>query len=268
MFEQTSIEVDGIQYQIQQAYFPGWNDDHKIILKIAEVMETVKYIQKRGHNKFHNYKYATEADVNEKIREEIAKRKVIMIPSVLDHKTRDTKTKSGNTEYIVCTIMQFTFMDGETGERLVLMMRGEGQDVGDKAIYKAESGTQKYALMKLFMIPTGDDPEADEEADKRNAGQDDKGNRGNKKAQEEKPPTQIDPLTSEQIGNVNLKVQELIALGGTKEKIHESLFKVLNKEFHVVLRDLTEIPGKLYGDTIKILEGFIEMKKQPQSAAK
>lgn len=41
-------------------------------------------------------------------------------------------------------------------------MIGEGMDTGDKAIYKAITGAQKYVLMKTFLIPTGDDPELEE----------------------------------------------------------------------------------------------------------
>ena len=47
-------------------------------------------------------------------------------------------------------------------------MSGSGQDAGDKGIFKAISGAQKYALMKAFMIPTGDDPEQDAGVDERN----------------------------------------------------------------------------------------------------
>jgi hypothetical protein len=39
---------------------------------------------------------------------------------------------------------------------------GEGQDAGDKAVYKAMTGALKYCLLKTFLIPTGDDPERDE----------------------------------------------------------------------------------------------------------
>ena len=56
--------------------------DVKLITKLVEVMKQVKYIQKTGYNSFHKYKYATEADVNERIREELAKLNVLMIPSV------------------------------------------------------------------------------------------------------------------------------------------------------------------------------------------
>lgn len=141
---------------------------NSLALKLAKVMQEVKYIQKRGHNKFHNYKYATEADVNEKVRECLAEKNVIMLPSMKSHSIRETKTAKGDTEYIVCVDMDFTFIDGESGEQLTITMSGEGQDRGDKAIYKAISGAQKYALMKVFMIPTGDDPEGDETVDERN----------------------------------------------------------------------------------------------------
>jgi hypothetical protein len=149
-------------------YKPGWNEERKLLLKMVEVYKTVQYIQKRGKNKFHGYSYATEADVNERVREEIASRNVIMMPSVVSKELRTTTTRNGNTEYIYRVDMEFTFMDAETGESLVVPMSGEGQDVGDKAIFKAISGCQKYALMKAFMIPTGDDPEGDEGVDIRN----------------------------------------------------------------------------------------------------
>jgi hypothetical protein len=38
---------------------------------------------------------------------------------------------------------------------------GEGQDRGDKAFYKADTGARKYALANLFNLATDDDPETD-----------------------------------------------------------------------------------------------------------
>ena len=54
--------------------------EHKLASKLAKVMQEVKYIQKTGYNSFHKYKYATEADVNEKVREELAKQNVALLP--------------------------------------------------------------------------------------------------------------------------------------------------------------------------------------------
>ncbi|WP_241475428.1 ERF family protein [Priestia flexa] len=139
-----------------------------LVKKLAEVMKAVKYIEKKGYNAFHKYKYATEADVAEKVREELSERNVMMIPSVLSNQTREHVNAKGKTEYIVTVEMEFTFMDGDTGETISFRTVGEGQDAGDKGSYKAMTGAQKYALMKAFMIPTGDDPEADSGTDERN----------------------------------------------------------------------------------------------------
>ena len=131
-------------------------------------MEQVKYIEKRGYNKFHRYNYATESDVSEKVREVLVEQNVMMLPDVIEHTTREHVNQKGNTEYIATVKVKFTFIDGETGEELSIHSIGEGQDSGDKAVYKAITGATKYALMKAFMIPTGDDPEADIGVDNRN----------------------------------------------------------------------------------------------------
>lgn len=154
--------MDNISVNGRPIYQKGWSEEHKLPQKMVEVMKQVEYIQKKGVNKFHNYKYATEADVNAKVRQELSARNIIFLPAVVKREMRETTTRGGNTEYIICVDMEFTFMDAETGETLTVPMSGEGQDVGDKAIYKAISGTQKYGLMKTFMIETGDDPEQDE----------------------------------------------------------------------------------------------------------
>lgn len=166
--------------------------EKKLVKKLAEVMQQVKYIQKTGYNSFHKYRYATEADVNEKVREELSARNVIMIPNVKSQNVRTHTTAKGSTEYIATVEVEFTFMDGETGETLSFSTFGEGQDAGDKGTYKAITGAQKYALMKAFMIPTGDDPEADEGVDQRNSAstqqgsKQDSANVGQQKLQEAK----------------------------------------------------------------------------------
>jgi len=142
--------------------------ERKLVSKLAEVMKRVRYIQKTGVNDFHRYKYATEADVNEHVREVLAELNVVMIPNVVSHSVREHINAKGKTEYIVTVGVDFTFFDGETGETITFRTYGEGQDAGDKGTYKAVTGAQKYALMKAFMIPTGDDPEGDNGVDERN----------------------------------------------------------------------------------------------------
>jgi len=61
--------------------------------------------------------------------------------------------------------MQVTFVDTESGESFSCIFYGDGSDSNDKAIYKAITGAQKYALMKTFLVATGDDPEQDRQAE-------------------------------------------------------------------------------------------------------
>ncbi|HYE89524.1 MAG TPA: ERF family protein [Terriglobales bacterium] len=123
-----------------------------LVTKLAEVMAEVERVAKRGRNDFHKYDYVTEADIAAAVREHMAARHLMMIPSV--------ESLAWRADGKIATLgVKFTIYDGDTGEMLPFLVYGEGQDSGDKATYKAMTGANKYALLKLFQIPTGDDPE-------------------------------------------------------------------------------------------------------------
>jgi len=130
-----------------------------LVAKLAAVMAGIKHVPKRGRNAFHGYDYATEADIADAVREGLAEQGVMIFPSVEKLEWRSVETKSG-AQAVATLHVRFCVTDGvETREFLML---GEGQDGGDKATYKAMTGAQKYMLLKLFLISTGDDPEADD----------------------------------------------------------------------------------------------------------
>lgn len=135
----------------------------KLIAKLVEVMKAVKHIPKTGYNQQQKYRYAQEADVVEKVRTELADLGIFLKQSVKEHSFRTYTTAKGTEMTIATLVIEFTFIDSETGETESFTVVGEGQDSGDKAVYKALTGATKYALMKTFLIPTGDDPERDEE---------------------------------------------------------------------------------------------------------
>lgn len=127
--------------------------------KLAEVMAAVNRVPKRGRNDFHHYDYATEADIAEAIRKELADRHVILIPAI----TSQTREPVGEKGSVLTTLfMSFTFFDGESGEEITRPWLGAGTDKEDKGAYKAMTGGEKYFLLKTFLLPTGDDPETDE----------------------------------------------------------------------------------------------------------
>lgn len=130
--------------------------------KLVAVMKEVGYVQKAGHNDFQNYKYATEADAIKAIRPAMLNHGLCMIPSV----ESVNQDEFGNTN----VIMLYRIFD-EEGNFLSFRAAGSGNDrnskgVGDKGIYKALTGASKYALLKTFLMETGDDPEIPAEQDK------------------------------------------------------------------------------------------------------
>lgn len=130
----------------------------KIAQALHEVMSKVSYVQKTGKNAFHGYKYAGEADLLEKLRPAMLEAGLILIPSI--------KGVSPIDEHGVTTVqMEYTLVhkDGDIWPN-VICAAGQGGDrnkngVGDKGLYKAITGANKYLLFKLFQIETGDDPE-------------------------------------------------------------------------------------------------------------
>ena len=136
----------------------------KIIAALNDVMGKVAYVQKTGKNSFHGYKYASEADLLDKLRPALIEAGLVLIPSVKDDPFTDNH---GNTNVTV----EYTLahVSGEVWPDKIVAV-GCGNDrakngvIGDKGVYKALTGANKYLLFKLFQIETGDDPERDETA--------------------------------------------------------------------------------------------------------
>lgn len=134
-------------------------ESKSIYKKISQVMSQVNRVPKNGYNSFHKYNYATESDLTESIRPILIEAGLAFFTTVLEQNREGEFTK---------VKMEFTLVDIDTGETLKSTYWGEGQDKGDKGLYKAYTGATKYFLMKTFLIPTGDDPEGDSTVDERN----------------------------------------------------------------------------------------------------
>lgn len=132
----------------------------KIAAALHQVMSTVGYVQKTGHNKFHNYKYAGEADLLQSLRPAMIEAGLMLLPSGKSFTDIDPQ---GNIHVAV----EYTLLhkDGDVWpDKLIAFGAGNDRSVksgtvGDKGLYKALTGANKYLLFKLFQIETGDDPE-------------------------------------------------------------------------------------------------------------
>lgn len=135
----------------------------EILKALNAVMSEVGYVQKGGKNQFHNYRYAGEADLLEKLRPAMVKHGLILIPSGAERSPID---EHGNTH--VAIDYTLAHVSGAVWPEKIRAF-GSGNDrnskggVQDKGTYKAITGANKYLLFKLFQIETGDDPEKDEE---------------------------------------------------------------------------------------------------------
>jgi len=132
-----------------------------ILASLHSVMEKCGYVQKKGKNTFHGYKYAGEADLLEVLRPAMIEAGLMLIPSQEEVQPIDSH---GNT--LVKVAYTLAHKDGEVWPEKIIAY-GCGNDrnkngVGDKGLYKALTGANKYLLFKLFQIETGDDPEASE----------------------------------------------------------------------------------------------------------
>lgn len=137
----------------------------KIAKKFVEVMRECSHVAKNGTNSFHQYKYATAADVLEKVNASLTKHGIasVVTPNLLS--MQQITTAKGNTEQLATVEITITLIDCESGETLILKGLGSGQDAGDKALAKAQTMGMKYCYLNSLAIATNDDPEADSHTD-------------------------------------------------------------------------------------------------------
>ena len=130
-----------------------------ILRAMNAVMQEAGYVQKTGENTFHGYRYASEADVLERLRPAMVKHGLILIPSVQQVSSIDTH---GNTTVSVHSTL--AHVSGAIWPQPIIAAgcgndRSKSGTFGDKGLYKALTGANKYMLFKLFQIETGNDPE-------------------------------------------------------------------------------------------------------------
>lgn len=138
-----------------------------IAKKMVQVMRDCGYIQKDGTNSFHKYKYASASAILEKVNESLVRNGLASFckPEIIGSEV--VQTAKGAQEKFVTIRVGLTLVDSDSGESMEISGVGSGQDVGDKAVAKAQTMALKYAWMTTLNISTGDDPEEDHHLDER-----------------------------------------------------------------------------------------------------
>lgn len=131
--------------------------------KLRIAARAARYVQKDGHNAFHRYKFASAANVLGHVNAALDAAGL----AVTDTDVVILSEIGAGKDKVVTAKVCVTIRDGESGETATFRGIGSGMDSGDKAVMKATTAAQKYAWIVGLSIETGDDPEADEETDRR-----------------------------------------------------------------------------------------------------
>jgi len=138
--------------------------------KVAKVITaTVEGVTKDGRNTFHGYDYTTAETILRAIRNPLAENGLALMPSLDSIEERTIKTAKGGESTITTVWVTFKLVDSETGQEAEMRWAGQGDDPADKGLGKAYTNAIKTFLREQFLLPQGDDPEADKRTDERAA---------------------------------------------------------------------------------------------------
>lgn len=131
----------------------------KIYTEICALQSELTPIPKDGVNTQQNYSYAKFDSYIQVLKPILSKHNIFILtaqhePIALE--PRQTK----NNSVVLCTKICLTIrLVHISGEWIEVDAYGEGQDHGDKALYKAITGARKYGLACMLGLGTSDDPE-------------------------------------------------------------------------------------------------------------
>ena len=138
-----------------------------LALKLAMILGEIGVRKPDGKNDHFKYPFYSDQQISGIFQPRFAAYGLIMVPEVLDSQIIEGKTNKGGTTYLTNLKVMFTIYDGYTGEKISGVGFGQGDDPGDKGSNKAMTGATKYYLMKLFLIGSESDAEADTSTDER-----------------------------------------------------------------------------------------------------
>ena len=133
---------------------------------ILAVMQKVNKVIKTGKNKEQHYKFVAHAHLAGLIRGALIDAGLVMVPVDGTRELVETRNTKGSVVYHGSVGFSWDIIHVESGHSVRIgPVYGEGFDHGDKTIPKANTNAAKYAILLTFMLPSDDDPEADETTD-------------------------------------------------------------------------------------------------------
>lgn len=138
----------------------------KIAPAIAELQRRAGWVAKGGENTYDKYSYAKLENYVAVLKELMGELGLSIITSIPVFRHEPIrKTANGKDDHVAVVEMQARALH-TSGQWVEIDCVGEGQDRGDKGVYKAITGGRKYALACLCGLATSDDPENDGEPER------------------------------------------------------------------------------------------------------
>lgn len=127
-----------------------------IYQRILGVMSELDYVAKGDKTVNGQYRFVSHDQVTAKIHPMLVKYGIVALPTV------EEMSQEGNRTF-ARIVISFINVDNPT-DNFAVRYCGQGIDQGDKGPGKAISYAVKYALLKVFCLETGDDPDNDANA--------------------------------------------------------------------------------------------------------
>ena len=145
---------------VKKATSPEKTSYPPLRVKLYNIMCAIDRIGKDATNKKQGYDYASEKVIKEEFHKQFVEHRVLFCLDASNARTVDSLTSSGPGK-LTFADFKYGLLDVDSEEEIGGTFVGSGNGRDDKGLYAAITGCIKYVLTSNFLIPTGDDPEAD-----------------------------------------------------------------------------------------------------------
>ncbi len=216
---------------------PGSADFPNLFQRINEIRNEVTAVAKEA-NVDNKYRAVTHDDVTRMLRPLMIKHGVVSFLSLESSEMVDTGVDWKNRRCMqLRSVFTVTYKNVDNPEEhYAVRVEAHADDAGDKAPGKTASYAQKYADLKTFSVPTGEDDE--------------------QRISEDKITRAVDPLTEEQLADLWSKADELFGddsadvLAGLAKAIFglDAYAKIESKHFETAISWLEKKRAKMDKD--------------------
>lgn len=149
----TNLNIDF--EAVDRTAFPA-----QIAAAVVEVMNEVTFVSKDARNTHQNYKYASDGDILKQVQPAMAKAGLFFLQDEVSR----AEVAEGRLLAVTYSF-RLVHKSGVTSPEVyrrtgMSLYKNERGNYDDKAANKCQTAARKYFILSLFLIPTGEDPDA------------------------------------------------------------------------------------------------------------